>query len=186
MKSVPVEVTAITVCPPYQGFVLILREMEGPRWLPVFIGQIEAQNINHIQKGSRAIRRFTFDLIFGLLDAAGARVEEVVVTDLRDQTFYAEVILRLISGGVRQVDARPSDAIALALRTRAPIYVNEKVMSDAAQSEELGLSAAEPSNRLEELIQMLQKAVDDEEYETAAKLRDKIKELEAQASPVKQ
>jgi len=181
MRRTPVEVTGITVCPPYQGFMLILHELEGIRWLPIFIGQAEAQAISYIMKGARLMRPLTFDLIFSLLDAVGARVEEVVVTELRDQTFFAEIILRMASGGVRHVDARPSDAIALALRMRAPIFVVEKVMADASLSEDQTLDVHQGIDQLRTLNQQLQEAVDAEAYEEAAKIRDQIRALEVKS-----
>lgn len=181
MKRVPVEVTAITVCPPYPGYMLILREMEGIRWLPIFIGQPEAQSIAHIQKGGRSVRPFTFDLVHGMLDATGTRIEEVLVTELRDQTFFAEVVLRLSSGGIRQVDARPSDAIAIALRARAPIFISEQVMSEAGQTEGTLFAPVAPPDRLDDLNEQLAKAVNQEAYEEAARIRDAIRELQSQA-----
>ncbi len=185
MKRIPVEVTAITVCPPYQGYMLILREMEGIRWLPIFIGQPEALSITTIQKAVRAQRPLTFDLVQTLLEAVGARVEEVVVTELRDSTFFAEVILRLSSGGVRQVDSRPSDAIALALRTRAPIFISEKVMIEAGQSAELAIEQNDLGDQLKELNQQLTESVEQEAYEKAARLRDQIRKIESRLSPEK-
>jgi len=185
MKRVPVEITGITLYPPYHGYMLILHETEGLRWLPIFIGQQEAQTISNILKGSKGIRPLTFDLITNLLDSVGSRVEEVVVTDLRDQTFFAEVILRLNGGGIRQVDARPSDAIALALRLRAPIYIEERVMQEAGQSEQIVNSEELQQGligKLETLNRELQLAVDQEAYEDAAKLRDQIRQLASLAT----
>lgn len=181
MRRIPVEVTGITVCPPYQGYLLILHETEGARYLPIFIGHIEAQNISQILKSGKMLRPMTFDLVHNLLDASAVRVEEIVITELRDQTFFAEVILRLPSGGVRQVDARPSDAIALALRMRAPIFVFEKVMQDAAESADQ-IVRQDDDARLKELQQKLQEAVDQEAYEEAAKLRDEIRTLDPQVA----
>jgi len=180
MKRVPVEVTGITVCPPYQAYMLVLHETEGLRWLPIFIGQQEASNISQIMRGNRIARPQTFDLIFNLIDTTGARVEEVIVSELRDQTFYAMVILRLSSGGVRQVDARPSDAIALSIRTRAPIFVAEKVMDEAGQMEGDEVRIVDDTDQLKLLNQKLQEAVEQEDYEEAARIRDRIRVLEPQ------
>jgi uncharacterized protein len=180
MKRIPVEVTGITTYPPYQGYMLILRETDGLRWLPIFIGQPEAQNISHILKGSKSLRPLTFDMIANMMEASGVRVEEVIISELRDSTFFAEVVLRLNSGGVRQADARPSDAIALALRMRAPIFVTEKVIVEAGQTEESLMIQPDTNNQMKDLNQLLQNAVEQEAYEEAARIRDRIRTLETQ------
>jgi len=186
MKRVPVEVTGITVCPPYQAYMLVLHELDGLRWLPIFIGQQEASNISQIMRGNRLSRPLTFDLIFNLVDTTGARVEEVVVSELRDQTFFAVVVLRLSSGGVRQVDARPSDAIAIAIRSRAPIFVAERVMVEAGQLEGEELPQVDEIDNLKQLNQRLQEAVEQEDYEEAARLRDQIRAIEPQVASGKE
>lgn len=180
MKRVPVEVTGISVCPPYQGYMLILRELQGNRWLPIFIGQSEAQNITYILKGSKLPRPLTFDLFGSLIEGSGARVDAVTVTELRDGTFFAEITLQTAAGALRGIDARPSDAVALALKTRAPVFVAERVLDEAGQSEELNIGPSEHGDRLRELNQQLHEAVEKEAYEKAARLRDQIRALEGQ------
>ena len=171
-----VEVAGISVCPPYQGYVVILEETVGDRRLPIFIGVAEAQAISILLQGMEYARPLTFDLFGQILENLEVRVEGIRVTKLVENTFYAVITLVDSNGEVSYVDARPSDSIALALKTKAPIYVSTKVLSTAAiqfdQMPETGIDT------IEELKRQLQEAVALESYEEAAKIRDKIRELE--------
>jgi len=176
-KMVPVSVTGISVCPPYQGYVVILQELGGDeRRLPIFIGVAEAQAISILLQNLEYARPLTFDLFSNILGKVKVEVKSVTVTELKENTFYAVIELKDATGSVHYIDARPSDSIALALKYKSPIFVAEKVMSNAAlhpdQMPESDL------DQLAELNQKLQEAVADEAYEEAAKLRDQIKELE--------
>ncbi|HEX7342737.1 MAG TPA: bifunctional nuclease family protein [bacterium] len=174
---IPVEVTGVSVCPPYQGYVVILREKDGERWLPIFIGAAEAQAISLLLQDLHYSRPLTFDLFHNLIKAASAQVQRIAVTELKDNTFYALVDLKTAQGA-QQIDARPSDAIALALKSKVPILVAEEVMNSAGITGDR--AEAQPSN-LDEialLSRQLQDALDSESYEEAAKLRDRIRELE--------
>lgn len=172
-----VDVVGISVCPPYQGYVVILKEKGGERWLPIFIGAAEAQSISFLLQGLEYARPMTYDLFGRLLDEGGVNVISSSVVDLKDNTFFAIVDMRTSSGDVKQIDARPSDAIALALKTKAPIYVAEKVMDGAAVSNEpVNRSAME---QVQYLHQKLKECVDSEAYEEAAKIRDHIRAIES-------
>ena len=133
---VEVELVTVRVEMPANTSVVLLREREGGRrLLPILIGNSEATAIAYALDGVETPRPMTHDLMKNLLDELGVRVEQVVVTELRDRTFFAE--LRLSSaGGSHSVSSRPSDAIALAARTRTPIYVSEAVLAEAAYREE--------------------------------------------------
>lgn len=174
---IPVDVIGISVCPPYQGYVVILKEKEGERWLPIFIGAAEAQSISFLLQGLEYARPMTYDLFSTILEAGGVNIVSATVNDLKDNTFYAMVELRTGKGEVKQIDARPSDAIALALKMKAPIQVAEKVMEGAAVSNEpVNRSAVE---QIAYLHQKLKECVEAEAYEEAAKIRDHIRSLEA-------
>ncbi len=107
--------------------ILILKEMEGERTLPIWIGLLEATAIASELESVSFSRPMTHDLMRNLLEALGRSVSRVEVVDLRDNTFYALIHLLGPEGEI-SIDARPSDAIALALRTESPIYVAEKVL----------------------------------------------------------
>lgn len=174
---IPVDVIGISVCPPYQGYVVILKEKDGERWLPIFIGAAEAQSISFLLQGLEYARPMTYDLFSRILEQGGTKVHSATVCDLKDNTFYALIELQLAGGETKTIDARPSDAIALALKCKAPILVAEKVMDGAAVSNE-------PVNRstVEEIAilhQKLKECVECEAYEEAAKIRDSIRSLES-------
>ena len=113
---------------------LLLREAEGAgRVLPIFIGNPEATAIAFALEEVETPRPMTHDLIKDLLDELGARVERVVVSDLRDSTFYADIVVSL-AGNVHSISARPSDAVAIAVRFGAPVYAEEGVLDEAGRA----------------------------------------------------
>jgi hypothetical protein len=111
--------------------VVILREADRERYLPIWIGSWEAQSIAMRLQGVEAERPLTHDLIVSLLEELGVRVRRIVVSDLADETYRARIILSRGQDDY-DVDARPSDAIALAVRVSAPIYATEAVLDRAA------------------------------------------------------
>lgn len=114
--------------------VVILKEDGGDRYLPIDIGPFEAQAISMAVEGISISRPLTHDLLLSVITSFGAKLTRVLIDDLRDQTFYAQLTMEVGSDGDRrtvEVDSRPSDAIALALRARAPVYALEKVLLQA-------------------------------------------------------
>ncbi len=110
--------------------VVILREKDTDRYLPIWIGPAEADAIAVKLQGVSVQRPLTHDLMQALVDALGAKVDSIVVSDLKNDTFYAKIVLS-VDGGRMEVDSRPSDAIALAVRVDAPIFAEESVMDRA-------------------------------------------------------
>jgi bifunctional DNase/RNase len=123
--------------------MIILRDEDEKRSLPIWVGLPEANAIALEMEKIPTLRPMTHDLIKNILEAVDARVAKVVVSDLRDNTFYAVIHLKVGAAEIT-VDSRPSDAIALALRTDAPIYVAEEVLAKA-ESVEVKV-AREPEN----------------------------------------
>ena len=168
------------------GFVVFLRSGTDKRTLPIFIGAPEAQAIAlHLDRVT-APRPLTHDLLKTIMDNLECRMKRVEICALRENTFFAKLILEW-NGVESEIDTRPSDAIALALRCTAPIYVAEEVMEAAGVlldemtgSGPAAQNAAAPQHRLapaEALKQRLAKAVAEERYEDAAALRDELKKL---------
>ncbi len=138
-------------------YVVMLKEKEAERYLPIFIGQAEANAIAIKLRGETLPRPLTHDLLRSIVDSLGASVDSIIVNELKNDTFYAKIILN-VDGGQMEVDARPSDALALAVRTDVPIYAEESVLDkagisldkDAGTDEaaiEGGASGAEPKGR---------------------------------------
>ena len=113
--------------------IVVLREKEGNsrRILPIWVGIFEALAILTELENHPVSRPMTHDLLKSVIENLGAEVVSVLVSDLKDSTFYSEITLRLGDGSVVKVDSRPSDAMALALRTKASIYVSEEVMASS-------------------------------------------------------
>ena len=107
--------------------IVLLKEAEGERYLPIWIGAVEATAIAFAQQGVVPPRPLTHDLIRDLLEAAGQQLSQVRITSLEDGVFYAELVF---ASGL-EVSARPSDAIAIALRTGSPIFGAEDVLDEA-------------------------------------------------------
>jgi len=110
-----------------------LLEKDGERSFPIVIGMNEAAEIHRKLTGFKPMRPLTHDLIAQLLGVTGSEIERIVVSDLRGGTFYATIHLRLVSGELVEVDARPSDAIAMAVQIACPIFVAEHVFSELSQ-----------------------------------------------------
>ena len=110
--------------------VVILKEKMTDRYLPIWIGPAEADAIAVKLQGVSVPRPLTHDLLQLVIDALGASVNSIVVNSLKNDTFYAKIILN-VDGGQIEVDSRPSDALALAVRTGAPVYVDESVLDKA-------------------------------------------------------
>jgi bifunctional DNase/RNase len=110
--------------------IVILRDKDGQRVLPIWVGIFEANAIALQIENIATPRPMTHDLLRNVIQDLKATVQKVVVCDLQENTFYALIYL-LIAGDTMAIDARPSDAIALALRTRAPIFVEETVIDNA-------------------------------------------------------
>lgn len=121
------QVVGVRVEMPANQPIVLLKEAEGTRYLPIWIGAVEASAIAFQQQGVSAARPLTHDLLRDVLKALGATLESVRITELRDGVFFAE----LVFAGGTTVSARPSDAIALALRVGATIYGEEAVLAEA-------------------------------------------------------
>lgn len=191
MERVLVDILGLSTNPQSGGaYALILREVNGTRRLPIIIGAAEAQSIALEMEGIKPPRPLTHDLMKNLISAFGAELQDIVIDDLRDGTFYAKLNI-----DNQQIDSRPSDAIALAVRYGAQIFVSAAVMDEAAfvpeeeeedqqrtpplKSQQKQGAPASKASRLEQLQQQLREAIEKENYEKAASLRDEIRKLES-------
>ncbi|MFP4686721.1 MAG: bifunctional nuclease family protein [bacterium] len=182
---IPVRVHGVGMSPYNQGFVALLMDDTYNKWLPIYIGSFEAQAIAMELDDVDPPRPMTHDLIAEVLENLRAEIKRIVITDLKEGTFYAEIVIQQ-PGTEKEIsiDARPSDSIAIALRVGAKIYVEDEVMDEAsipAQLEEPD-EENEESKRLKILHHRLKRAVEEEEFEEAAELRDEIRELQKEVS----
>lgn len=170
------------------GFVVLLRGDHDPRTLPIFIGGAEAQAIAVRMDNVEIPRPITHDLFKNVLDCVECRLKRVVINDLVEGTFFAVLVLEHDAVEV-EVDARPSDAVALAIRTSSPIFVVRKVMDQAGilieekrpsgdRNPHGGEHEAPAASGIERLKLQLEQAISNERYEDAARLRDEIRKAE--------
>lgn len=187
---------------------VVLKEVDGPGHLPIIIGRFEAAAISMAQSDQKPARPISYDLAQQILLGVNSKIAKVEITDLHESTYYAEIHLIDEEGGQHVLDARPSDAIALALRFDAPIYAAAQIVEEAGfqkavemppegtlvvdpdsapdsteQDQELsGVSApsVEPLDELDQLKRRMEQAIAEEVYEEAARLRDEINRRENQ------
>jgi bifunctional DNase/RNase len=204
MDYIQVDIVGLSTSPSSGGaYALVLGEVNGNRRLPIIIGAFEAQAIALELEKIQPPRPMTHDLIRNLFDALGADVTDIVIDDLREGTFFAKVRY-VYDDEEAQLDARPSDAVALAVRADAPIFVAAPVLDEAGipaddDAEMPSAFAEEPEpedepqaasprsapassggTRLERMEAQLKKAIDEEDYETAARLRDEIARMRSE------
>ncbi len=151
------KVGGLTVDPYTNTPIVLLKDLEDKDVVPIWIGFFEASAIATQLEKVKLSRPMTHDLIKNILDTMGAKVIRVEVTDLRDNTFYALIHIEL-NGTHYTIDSRPSDAIALALRTGSPIFVNEEVIE---KSRKIEAQKTEGEEKWDELLEKL----DTEDFE---------------------
>ncbi len=187
MKMLQTQVEQIVLS--NMGFVVLLRGADDERTLPIFIGAAEAQAIALEVNNVKVPRPLTHDLLKNIMDCMECRLQRVDITKLEEGTFYADLVVHHDNVDF-QIDTRPSDAIALALRFGCPIMVAPEVMEEAGQiiktpSDNSAVDHSKPQatatdqrlHHIEILQQSLDSAVKEERYEDAARLRDKIEHL---------
>lgn len=155
---IEMKVKGLTLDPLTNVPIVILREVDGERALPIWVGIFEAHAIAREIEKFQTPRPMTHDLIKNIISGVEGKVNRIVVNDLQDNTFFAEIAIQM-NGSEVVIDSRPSDAIALALRMSAPIFVEEKVLEEAksiefTEAEEKGkeAGAASPESGEEEPI----------------------------------
>lgn len=127
---VQVEVVGVRIEMPSNQPIVLLKEIDGTRFLPIWVGAVEATAIAFAQQGLEAQRPLTHDLIQNLLDRVDITLTSVHITEIKDGVFYAELLLSNIDGAIEPLSARPSDAIAIALRTKSTIMVSSDLLDE--------------------------------------------------------
>ena len=190
-------VKRISYYPPSKGYAVLLQEKDSKRSLPIIVGSNEAQAIALYLEGVDMPRPMTHDLLINVLDLLDSDIKQVTIARMKNGTFFAEIEVSNSQVGDIMIDSRPSDAIAVALRTMTPIYVSEEVMeragidnfsignemAETVSSDELLKETTDQGSAIESLAEALEKAIAEEEYEVAARLRDRIKQLEKKSAP---
>ncbi len=162
------------------AYALILGEKEGTRQLPIIIGSAEAQATLICLKGTKTPRPLTHDLFSSCIEVLGGQILRVLIYKVKEGVFYSYIYIKQNSNIIR-IDARTSDAIALALRSNAPVYIYESILEkecirqeEEKYQENQSPDMDKPGTTKVELEQALRKAIADENYELAACIRDEI------------
>ncbi|MCB1304876.1 MAG: bifunctional nuclease family protein [Leptospiraceae bacterium] len=189
------EVTISDVSITNVGFAIFLKPTgdESARVVPIFIGPLETYSISSALDGVTPPRPNTHDLMIQMVRELESKILHVVINDIIGNVFYARIVIQS-EDGIVELDARPSDSVALAIRARCPIYMNEKVYKEAAvsigdegkaEASEESLvepedTEEEPVSELDRLKSQLQKAVEAENFEEAARIRDQIRSISSE------
>lgn len=189
MDKIKLEIVGMSYSQSQSGaYALILGEVKGNRRLPIIIGGFEAQAIAVELEKMKPSRPLTHDLFKSFADTYHIQVKEVIIDQFRQGVFHAKLLCQQ-NNVEHLIDSRTSDAVALAIRFKCPIYTYEKIMAEAGMLMDENLTSPETMTRpaegppepsfdeftLSELEEMLQKAVAQEEYEKASMIRDEIK-----------
>lgn len=187
-----VEAEIWTVARTEQGNAVLVRPLGTEVAVPIFIGQLEAQSILIGMGNVPMPRPLTHDLFLSVLDKMEIKIVRIEIIELKEGTFYAQLILKE-KGKDIVIDSRPSDSIALAVREKCPIFIDESVIDEASvpvsvitegktekegepelQEETGPQEEPKPDSELAEMQTKLNKAIEEENYEEAARIRDKI------------
>ena len=150
---VEVEIDSIRVSLMSQHRIVILKELESERFLPIWIGPYEAEAITVSLQELEIARPLTHDLLRNVLKTLNAEVLRINITDLKDDVYYARIILS-VDGDQLEIDSRPSDALALAVRVHVPIYVSDQVMDEASTVPEEEIESQEQEQESDERLEV--------------------------------
>lgn len=148
---IEVEIDSIRISLISQHRIVMLREVDGERQLPIWIGPCEAEAITIELQDTEISRPLTHDLLKNVIEDLGAKVAHILISNLDNQIFYARLVLD-VEGDLTEVDCRPSDAIAVAVRSEVPLYISEEVMDEVGVLPENDISSeeSEPTEEAED------------------------------------
>ena len=185
-----VDIDKISYDPQTKGYLVTLQSYQDEDSLDIIVGAKDAKQISLAKEGVNLPRPSTHDLLLDIIESFDIKFKKIIITDYKSSTFLSKIILYNVNIGEIIIDSRPSDAIVLSLRSGCPLYVNNKMFKDsikASKDKIMTLHATADNNQesistnpeaiLKNLTQALDKAILSEDYEIAAKLRDKINDL---------
>ena len=177
------EVLKISYEPTNKNYSVILKEVGGNLCLPVIIGSFEAQSIALAIEAIETPRPLTHDLICDIINLVDLDLNSIIIDKLNDGIFYSKIVMDNRDSEPLFVDARPSDSIAIAIRLDVPIFISSKLLNEVGVEKvylgKKNIKKINKSSSLKSLKVKLKLAIDEEEYEKAAKIRDTINRLES-------
>lgn len=185
-----VDIDKISYDPQTKGYLVTLQSYQDEDSLDIIVGAKDAKQISLAKEGVNLPRPSTHDLLLDIIESFDIKFKKIIITDYKSSTFLSKIILYNVNIGEIIIDSRPSDAIVLSLRSGCPLYVNNKMFKDSIKASKDKIMtlhttvdnnqqsiSANPEAILKNLTQALDKAILSEDYEIAAKLRDKINDL---------
>ena len=192
MFEIPVKINKISYDPEQKGYLVSLKSTESEHFLNILVGTKAAKEISLAKEGVTFPRPSTHELLVDIIDNFEIKIKKIIITEYKLSTFFAKIIFFNRNYGEVVIDGRPSDAITLSLRANCTLYVNEDLfnMGISDDNKQNNLNVIESDSEvyennnlmLKKLNQNLDKAIEFEEYEKAAKLRDQINSLKKDTS----
>ncbi len=183
-----VDIKKISHDPRSKGYLVTLKSFKSSDFMDILVGTKDAKQISLAKEGISLPRPSTHDLLLNIIDSFNIKIEKVIITDYKSPTYYSKIVLNSLVTGEIQIDCRPSDGMIISLKSGAPIYISEKLFNISNADSTFYKNFKQKVNlkqevdnhsefSLKKLNKALSEAIIDEEYEIAAKLRDKINRL---------
>ena len=183
-----VDIKKISHDPRSKGYLVTLKSFKSSDFMEILVGTKDAKQISLAKEGISLPRPSTHDLLLNIIDSFNIKIKKVIITDYKSSIYYSKIVLNNLGTGEIQIDCRPSDGMIISLKSGAPIYISEKLFNISSAADTLYKPMKqkadlkqEVDNRsefsLKKLNKALSEAIVDEDYEIAAKLRDKINSL---------
>lgn len=183
-----VDIKKISHDPRSKGYLVTLKSFKSSDFMDILVGTKDAKQISLAKEGISLPRPSTHDLLLNIIDSFNIKIKKVIITDYKSSIYYSKIVLNNLGTGEIQIDCRPSDGMIISLKSGAPIYISEKLFNISNATDTLYKPMKQKAdlkqkvdNRsefsLKKLNKALSEAIVDEDYEIAAKLRDKINSL---------
>ena len=183
-----VEVLKIKYNPPSKSYAVLLQILNSDEVTAIPVGTKEANTISMAYEGNAFPRPFTHDIMLDIINNLNCKIRKVIISDIKKGTIFSKIILANHQNNEISIDCRPSDAIIMAIKSYANIFIEQHVIDKIENSdidvlsynnsENLSNLDINPNEIIDNLYSALEKAINDEEYEVAAKIRDRIKQID--------
>ena len=183
-------VDKISYCQSSKGYTILMKEIGATNYFSILIGNSEAQSVALALEGVQTPRPMTHDMIIDILDSSDININRIEINNFENDTFFSRILIKSYNFGIKSIDCRPSDAISIALKCNYPIFIYDQVLSSIKESQgridsdfnaiseyykNTKSDILQKKSNINRLTKALDNAVDEENYEVAAKIRDKIK-----------
>ena len=183
-------VNKISYCQSSKGYIILLQETESANYFSILIGKSEAQSVALALEGVQTPRPTTHDIIIDILDSSDIKINRIEINNFENDVFFARILIKSYIFGIKSIDCKPSDAISIALKCNHPIFIDDEVLYSIKKSKvmidsdfnaiseyykQTKSDISQKKSNVNRLTRALNNAVSKENYEVAAKIRDKIK-----------